>query len=1598
MKSSAIRLPRRRFLKLKGNMVELAVGLLVAVMIETQSAHAETLPADTGAGDAGPVPAAAVPEAIAAIDPEAIRTLSIDELKQLLDAKALAALGLDSDFIQLLDVDASAAIRRLETAFREKIKAPVKGEAKIAAAGDGHGGEHGDVAHAERASADTHHDSALDGGFSPLWLLAGLAVVGGGVALAAGGGGDKDGPAPNVAPSASADAFTTAEDTAVTFDVRTNDSDRDGGTLSVTQINGTAITTTAPVTITGGVVSLNADGRLTFTPTANFNGSPTFTYTVSDGQGGTATATVTGTVTAVNDAPVATNDSFTTAEDTAVTVTVRANDRDVDGDALTVTQINGTAITTTAPVAVTGGVVSLNATGDLVFTPTANFNGSPSFTYTVSDGKGGTATATVNGTVTAVNDAPVNTLPASVAPVGQGTAVAIKGLSIADVDGGNTTFTTTLSVAHGVLVAGTVDGGAVISGAGTGSLVLTGTLAQVNATLATIGYTSTSGYVGTETLTMVTSDGQTTDTDTLNLTVAQVTQGVVIDGYVAGARIFFDANGNGAYDEGEVVATTDAQGRFTLVGEPVGTMIALGGVNTDTGLPNTIPLKAPAGSTAVTPLTTLVAELTQTGVDVATAQAQVARAFGLPEGVNLGSFDFLAPTADPAIGFAIQKVATQIATVMIQAQAAGVSATAVSAQIAQLTTTGAVDLGNPTQLANVLVAAGTDASVAAAAAQKTAAINQAVASATTPDALVDTVRDLNQPNANLPPVTLADVAKFGLGLSVEMAVLANDSDPNGGPLSIVAVEGRAITIGQSVDLDNGTVTLGENGTLTFTPADGFLGSQSFNYTVADSAGATAIGTATASLATPLLLVAPEQVDFAVSRAADLAAAGVQTIAVDTATIDDAQANTLVEAGIDFAEADDVTLQVEGTHLNTTLKSLQDLHVDVIAVGAGVTELSLEAGGSLDSLSVGSLPQFDVAQSDAALDVTLNVDPGTLVAGVDLTQLAAGLRASGIDHLGVVGNGALALDMGQAQALSGAGLDFATAADITLDVDTAQLAGIANDPAMLAQLHVDHLDVAGPATITETQAAELIGAGVDFVESDNVTLAVEGTQMSTTLKGLQTLHVDAVAVSAGVTVLSLEAGGALDGITTGDLPSFVIDQTDAALDVTLTVDAGMLNGNFDMFALAPALADAGIDHIGVAGAGTLGLSLQQAWGVSVSGMDFTPATDVVVHLGATELAAVTAPGEAALLGQINVDTLDVIEDQAVISDDQAANLVAAGLHFADGDDITVAAEGTQMSTTLRGLHDLKVDAVAGTIGGKLVIDAGDLTGISADDLPQFDVAQSDDLLDVTLRVDAGQLGAIVELAQGLADAGIDHIVTNQDLALLDPDQLAVLDQITDLFGIDFAYEPFDPVEQRFLDPEEARAEAELIQEMRSGFEGADDDGTGGVYRITDGAHHALAESGLLRAYTADTLVIDGTGSSDKLLATLKDIGDMGVDEVRLADGQGAPVYVDLGLDGLDGDSGMAEIRALLRSLGEGQNGPEPIFQGSDKVALVMDADAAHALSQVEGGLEQLKAIGITEIDVLTDDDDMTPPAFGDVGIEVKLIGQDDELYRQLHHDR
>ena len=186
-------------------------------------------------------------------------------------------------------------------------------------------------------------------------------------------------------PVAVADADTTNEDTATTLTVLSNDSDVENDTLSVSAVTQG----------TNGSVTHTAND-VTYTPNANTHGSDSFTYTVSDGNGGSDTATVNITVTAVNDDPVAVVDADTTNEDTATTITVLANDSDVDNDTLSISSVaQGT----------TGSVT--HTANDVTYTPSANTHGSDSFTYTVSDGNGGSDTATVNITVTAVNDDPV---------------------------------------------------------------------------------------------------------------------------------------------------------------------------------------------------------------------------------------------------------------------------------------------------------------------------------------------------------------------------------------------------------------------------------------------------------------------------------------------------------------------------------------------------------------------------------------------------------------------------------------------------------------------------------------------------------------------------------------------------------------------------------------------------------------------------------------------------------------------------------------------------------------------------------------------------------------------------------------------------------------------------------------------------------------------------------------------------------------------------------------------------------------------------------------------------------------------------------------
>ena len=183
------------------------------------------------------------------------------------------------------------------------------------------------------------------------------------------------------APTAVDDTATTNEDTATDIAVLANDTDPDGDALSVTAV------TNPPF----GTATVNPNGTVHYVPDANYNGPDSFGYTVADTTARTDTGSVAVTVTAVNDPPVAAADLATTPEDVSKLVNVLANDTDIDGGALVVASVGNPSHGTTAI-----------ESGQVRYTPALDYVGPDSFAYTVSDGAGGSATATVSMTVTSV--------------------------------------------------------------------------------------------------------------------------------------------------------------------------------------------------------------------------------------------------------------------------------------------------------------------------------------------------------------------------------------------------------------------------------------------------------------------------------------------------------------------------------------------------------------------------------------------------------------------------------------------------------------------------------------------------------------------------------------------------------------------------------------------------------------------------------------------------------------------------------------------------------------------------------------------------------------------------------------------------------------------------------------------------------------------------------------------------------------------------------------------------------------------------------------------------------------------------------------------
>jgi uncharacterized repeat protein (TIGR01451 family) len=649
---------------------------------------------------------------------------------------------------------------------------------------------------------------------------------------------------PNAPPVAIDDAYNAAPGQALTLSVLDNDTDPNipgsGQALSVGGV-------TQPA---GGKGSVTTDGTtIVFIPSSTFlKGSATFDYTVSDGAGGTDTGTV--TVTIPNVAPVAVNDSATTAYSTPNTVDVLANDTDANGDVLTVTAVtagaHGTAV-----------ITGTGANTTVTYTPDAGWSGTDVVTYTVSDG---TTTRTATLTVTTGNGSPIaNDFGVT---VDGGAASAISLLPHAsDPNGDSLTVPNVGTAAHGTVT--------------------------VSPTTGIATYTPDPTFAGTDTFTYTVDDGNGgTSTGTVTVTIGNQDPNAGDDSATTprnGQSIISvldndtDPNGDplaisavGAAHHG--TATANPDGTITYVPDTGfsgvdtfdytvsdgngGTSTALVTVNVVNSAPVATLDTAIATGAAGSPLTIdVLANDTDANGDDLSISAVTQPAHGTTAVVNgqvvytpdasyHGTDTFSYTVSDGHGG-------TDTATVTVTVQNRAPVAVDDSASVATGVSTAIDVLANDSDPdGEALTITSYDAASAhggTVTVDDAGVVNYTSATGFTgTDTFSYTVTDprgatstavVTVTVANADPISPNLTATTGAGAPVTVDLLNGASDPDNQPVSISGVGPAA----------HGTVALDASGHATYTPDAGFTGTDTFTYTVSDGQGGTSTGTVTVTV-------------------------------------------------------------------------------------------------------------------------------------------------------------------------------------------------------------------------------------------------------------------------------------------------------------------------------------------------------------------------------------------------------------------------------------------------------------------------------------------------------------------------------------------------------------------------------------------------------------------------------------------------------------------------------------------------------------------------------------------------------------------------------
>ncbi len=791
-------------------------------------------------------------------------------------------------------------------------------------------------------------------------------------------------------------------------------------------------------------------------------------------------------------------------------------------------------------------------------------------------------------------------------------------------------------------------------------------------------------------------------------------EGVVVDGYIAGATVFVDLDGDSVQDPDEPSTTTDARGEWSFPGgeNAFGQIVSVGGIDIATGQPFKGTLTAPAASNTVNPLTTLIDAISKTpGATQESSQVQVATALGLPPGTDLTRFDPLSAInqgtdSEKALALQVQAAVAQVITIVQQtaavlqgsgttengsaaAFAAVANAISVAASAAGLsidpddpdaeTSDGTIDLTSTTTIANIVKAAATEAG--ATEDQQTAVADLADDASTIitnlNTAIDDAISDGSaSPDDALIAIALVQVVSGNTADNVEAQTAGL------GNISIVANNTSGNNLSNSIDAAGSELGDVNGDGQSDAASSGGEGSTPITFTVTETAGIVEFGgTATG--------------DITVAWAGDTG----DSVA------------TFTRGGITASTEPDFETGVAGTATQITLASGQTLVMSLAEATTLVANVDTIIDGD------GSLSLTDTNAAASAL-TTLEADAKF---AVDLDAAASTtLTGNGAEFAALIANAAITLSSNYIANVSGT----PSVANLnTIDADTTAI--ITATPAADSLANLNTLTGAGNAyTLTINDAGTVAAADITTLDgkttvavdaSSAATVSGTGAELSTALAsaGINLAANVALTVIGNITATQQAI---LDGNTTaaitatisdGDLTTLanLADATgNNALTVTVTdtsADAAALN-TLDGKTSATVDATAVATLTGSAAAidtamGAAGLNLSGSVAANINSGSATTAQQASIDGNTTGIVTATIAENdlATLAGLANAHSNNALT--VTVADGSAT---AAALNTLDGK-TSVAVTATAVATVTGAIAD--VNTALGAAGINLASD-------------------------------------------------------------------------------------------------------------------------------------------------------------------------------------------------------------------------------------------------------------------------------------------------------